>query len=43
MQKELEEAAKETRPASPDNISLKEGTLPLPSSVPTKVSMKFVR
>lgn len=42
MQKELEDAAKDTRPSSPDRVSLKE-TLCLPSSVPTKVSFKFVR
>ncbi|XP_001603536.3 autophagy-related protein 16 isoform X2 [Nasonia vitripennis] len=41
MQKELEDAAKDTRPASPDRVSLKEGLLGLPTSVPTKVSIKF--
>lgn len=43
MQKELEDAAKDTRPSSPDRVSLKEATLSLPTSVPTKVSFKFVR
>lgn len=43
MQKELEDAAKDTRPASPDRVSLKEGLVSLPTSVPTKVSIKFVR
>ncbi|KAJ8682136.1 hypothetical protein QAD02_017928, partial [Eretmocerus hayati] len=41
MQKELEDAAKESRPASPDRIGLKEGLLPLPTSVPTKATIKF--
>ena len=43
MQKELEDAARDTRPASPDHVSLKEGTVGLPTSVPTQVSIKFVR
>lgn len=43
MQKELEDAARETRPSSPDRVSLKEGAVNLPTSVPTKVSIKFVR
>lgn len=42
MQKELEEASKETRTSSPDRVSLKEAPLCLRSSVPTKVSFKFV-
>ncbi|XP_014217060.1 autophagy-related protein 16 [Copidosoma floridanum] len=41
MQKELEEAARDTRTSSPDRANLKEGPLTLPSSVPTKVSIKF--
>jgi autophagy-related protein 16 len=43
MQKELEDAARDTRPASPDRVNLKEGTANLTMSVPTKVSIKFVR
>ena len=43
MQKELEDAAKEARPTSPDRASLKEGVVGLPSMVPNKVSIKFVR
>ncbi|XP_058791192.1 autophagy-related protein 16-1 isoform X3 [Phymastichus coffea] len=41
MQKELEDAARDTQSASPDHISLKEGTVGYPTSVPTKVSIKF--
>lgn len=43
MQKELEDAARDTRPVSPDRSSLKEGIAGLPTAVPTKVSVTFVR
>lgn len=43
MQKELEDAARDTRPISPDRSSLKEGVAGLPTTVPTKVSVTFVR
>lgn len=43
MQKELEDAARDTRPISPDRSSLKEGISGLPTAVPTKVSVTFVR
>ena len=43
MQKELEDAARDTRPISPDRSSLKEGNSGLPTAVPTKVSVTFVR
>ena len=43
MQKELEDAARDTRPVSPDRSSLKEGISGLPTAVPTKVSVTFVR
>ena len=43
MQKELEDAARDTRSVSPDRSSLKEGISGLPTSVPTKVSVTFVR
>ncbi|KAI4503347.1 hypothetical protein M0802_001569 [Mischocyttarus mexicanus] len=43
MQKELEDAARDTRPVSPDRSSLKEGVAGLPTTVPTKVSVSFVR
>lgn len=43
MQKELEDAARDTRPVSPDRSSLKEGVAGLPTTVPTKVSVTFVR
>jgi len=42
MQKELEDAARDTRPVSPDRLSLKE-VAGLPTAVPTKVSVTFVR
>ncbi|XP_014600611.1 PREDICTED: autophagy-related protein 16-1 isoform X2 [Polistes canadensis] len=41
MQKELEDAARDTRPVSPDRSSLKEGVAGLPTTVPTKVSVSF--
>ncbi|XP_043251614.1 autophagy-related protein 16-1 [Colletes gigas] len=41
MQKELEDAARDTRPVSPDRSSLKEGITGLPTAVPTKVSVTF--
>ncbi|XP_020286872.1 autophagy-related protein 16-1 isoform X2 [Pseudomyrmex gracilis] len=41
MQKELEDAARDTRPVSPDRLSLKEGIASLPTAVPTKVSVTF--
>ncbi|XP_043663413.1 autophagy-related protein 16 [Vespula pensylvanica] len=41
MQKELEDAARDTRPVSPDRSSLKEGVAGLPTTVPTKVSVTF--
>ncbi|XP_076682427.1 autophagy-related 16 isoform X4 [Andrena cerasifolii] len=41
MQKELEDAARDTRSVSPDRSSLKEGISGLPTSVPTKVSVTF--
>ncbi|KAF3420418.1 hypothetical protein E2986_00063 [Frieseomelitta varia] len=41
MQKELEDAARDTRPISPDRSSLKEGISGLPTAVPTKVSVTF--
>ncbi|XP_072749094.1 autophagy-related protein 16-1-like isoform X10 [Anoplolepis gracilipes] len=40
MQKELEDAARDTRPVSPDRLSLKE-VAGLPTAVPTKVSVTF--
>lgn len=43
MQKELEDAARDTRQISPDRTSLKEGIIGLPTAVPTSVSVKFVR
>lgn len=43
MQKELEDAVRDTRPISPDRSSLKEGISGLPTAVPTKVSVTFVR
>lgn len=43
VQKELEDAARDTRPVSPDRSSLKEGIAGLPTAVPTKVSVTFVR
>lgn len=43
MQKELEDAARDTRPVSPDRLSVKEGIVSLPTAVPTNVSIKFVR
>ncbi|XP_014488247.1 PREDICTED: autophagy-related protein 16-1 isoform X1 [Dinoponera quadriceps] len=41
MQKELEDAARDTRPISPDRSSLKEGIAGLPTAVPTNVSVTF--
>nr|XP_012230805.1 PREDICTED: autophagy-related protein 16-1 isoform X2 [Linepithema humile] len=41
LQKELEDAARDTRPVSPDRLSLKEGIAGLPTAVPTKVSVTF--
>ncbi|XP_076395930.1 autophagy-related 16 isoform X4 [Megachile rotundata] len=41
VQKELEDAARDTRPVSPDRGSLKEGIAGLPTAVPTKVSVTF--
>ncbi|KAG7211650.1 hypothetical protein KM043_010903 [Ampulex compressa] len=41
VQKELEDAARDTRPVSPDRSSLKEGIAGLPTAVPTKVSVTF--
>ncbi|XP_051169478.1 autophagy-related protein 16-1-like [Leptopilina boulardi] len=41
MQKELEDAARDTRPVSPDRLSVKEGIVSLPTAVPTNVSIKF--
>ncbi|XP_076751805.1 autophagy-related 16 isoform X2 [Xylocopa sonorina] len=41
MQKELEDAARDTRPVSPERSSLKEGISGLPTAVPTKVSVTF--
>ncbi|XP_076659660.1 autophagy-related 16 isoform X2 [Halictus rubicundus] len=42
VQKELEDAARDTRPVSPDRSSLKEGIFKsLPTAVPTKVSATF--
>ncbi|XP_076477584.1 autophagy-related protein 16 isoform X2 [Bombus vancouverensis nearcticus] len=41
VQKELEDAARDTRPVSPDRSSLKEGISGLPTAVPTKVSVTF--
>ncbi|KZC09392.1 Autophagy-related protein 16-1 [Dufourea novaeangliae] len=41
MQKELEDAARDTQPVSPDRSSLKEGIAGLPTAVPTKVSVTF--
>nr|XP_033324061.1 autophagy-related protein 16-1-like isoform X2 [Megalopta genalis] len=41
VQKELEDAARDTRPVSPDRSSLKEGIAGLPTAVPTKVSATF--
>uniref|UniRef100_A0ABD2W3E9 Autophagy-related protein 16 domain-containing protein n=1 Tax=Trichogramma kaykai TaxID=54128 RepID=A0ABD2W3E9_9HYME len=42
MQKELEDAARDTRTASPDRGGTLEGTAPvIPSSLPTKIAMKF--
>lgn len=43
MQRELEDAARDTRPVSPDRLSVKEGIVGLPTAVPTNVSIKFVR
>lgn len=43
VQKDLEDAAKDTRAISPDRMSLKEGIIGIPSSVPTNVAVKFVR
>ncbi|KYQ53134.1 Autophagy-related protein 16-1 [Trachymyrmex zeteki] len=40
MQKELEDAARDTRPVSPDRLSLKE-VAGLPTAVPTKASVTF--
>ncbi|EZA61940.1 Autophagy-related protein [Ooceraea biroi] len=42
MQKELEDAARDTRPVSPDRSSLTEGIAGLPTAVPTNVSVTFV-
>ncbi|XP_026831077.1 autophagy-related protein 16-1 [Ooceraea biroi] len=41
MQKELEDAARDTRPVSPDRSSLTEGIAGLPTAVPTNVSVTF--
>ncbi|KYN14218.1 Autophagy-related protein 16-1 [Trachymyrmex cornetzi] len=41
MQKELEDAARDTRPVSPDRLSLKE-VAGLPTAVPTKISVSFI-
>ncbi|XP_017881300.1 autophagy-related protein 16-1 isoform X2 [Ceratina calcarata] len=41
VQRELEDAARDTRPVSPDRSSLKEGIAGLPTAVPTKVSVTF--
>ncbi|XP_076172780.1 autophagy-related protein 16-1-like isoform X1 [Ptiloglossa arizonensis] len=41
MQKELEEAARDTQPVNLDRSSLKEGIAGLPTAVPTKVSVTF--
>lgn len=41
MQKELEDAARDTRPVSPDRSSLQEGLTGLPTAVPMKVSVTF--
>ncbi|XP_076222117.1 autophagy-related 16 isoform X2 [Nomia melanderi] len=41
VQKELEDAARDARPVSPDRSSLKEGISGLPTAVPTKVSVTF--
>ncbi|CAK9813331.1 Autophagy-related protein 16-1 [Anthophora plagiata] len=41
MQRELEDAARDTRPVSPDRSSLKDGIAGLPTAVPTKVSVTF--
>ncbi|PBC33758.1 Autophagy-related protein [Apis cerana cerana] len=38
VQKELEDAARDTRPVSPDRSSLKEGIAGLPTAVPTKTA-----
>lgn len=43
VQKELEDAARDTRTVSPDRSSLKEGIAGLPTAVPTNVSVTFVR
>lgn len=43
MQKELEDAARDTRAVSPDRSSSKDGIPGLPTAVPTKVSVTFVR
>jgi len=43
MQRELEDAARDTRPVSPDRSSLTEGVAGLPTAVPTNISMQFVR
>ncbi|XP_023289344.1 autophagy-related protein 16-1, partial [Orussus abietinus] len=41
IQKELEEAARDTRPISPDRTNLKEGIVGLPAAIPSKISVKF--
>ncbi|XP_043268999.1 autophagy-related protein 16-1 [Venturia canescens] len=41
VQKDLEDAAKDTRTVSPDRTSLKEGMVGLPTSVPSTVAVKF--
>ncbi|KAK0157794.1 hypothetical protein PV328_011486 [Microctonus aethiopoides] len=41
VQKDLEDAARDTRAISPDRMSLKEGIIGIPTSVPTNVAVKF--
>ncbi|XP_057340319.1 autophagy-related protein 16-1-like isoform X2 [Microplitis mediator] len=41
VQKDLEDAARDTRAISPDRTSLKEGIPGLPTAVPTEVTVKF--
>lgn len=42
MQKELEDAARDTRQTSPGRLSMKEGMMGIAATVPTKVVLKFV-
>lgn len=42
VQKDLEDAAKDTRAISPDRASLQEGLVGLCTSVPANIYLKFV-